>query len=36
MAEVYSDRGTHRSGMTWILLAVLAVIIFAIVIALVR
>jgi hypothetical protein len=37
MAEVYTDRGTHhRSATSWVMLAVLAAIILAIVIAYVR
>lgn len=36
MAEVYTDKGTHRTGMSWVLLAVLAAIILAIIIAVVR
>jgi hypothetical protein len=33
MAEVYADRGTHRSPMSWVLLAVIAVILLAIIVA---
>lgn len=33
MAEVYSDKGTHHGSMSWILLAVIAAIMLAIIIA---
>lgn len=36
MAEVYTDKGTHRTGMSWVMIAVLAAIILAIIIAVTR
>jgi hypothetical protein len=36
MAEVYSDKTGHRSGMNWILIVLLAVVALAIIVALVR
>ena len=36
MAEVYSQKSGHRSGMSWIILALAAVVAIAIILAIVR
>jgi hypothetical protein len=36
MAEVYSDKPGHKSAMSWVLLALVAIVLLAIVIAYVR
>jgi hypothetical protein len=36
MAEVYTDKAGHKSNMTWMLYALIAIIALAIIVALVR
>ena len=36
MAEVYSERPGHRSGMSWVILALIAAVAIVIILALVR